>query len=81
MHSSECQVVTVRAAVGGVDLHFGVLRVDADVDGGARQVHAAHRIALARDAAVHLEELLTRVLDQPPSAGAGEARTVSPGAR
>lgn len=83
MRSSECQVVTVRAAAGGVDLHFGVLQVHADADGhaaGARQVHAAHRIALARDAAVHLEELLTRVLDRPPSAGADEAGTVRPGA-
>lgn len=83
MRSTECQVVTVRAAADQVDLHFGVLRVHDGVDGGtagAQQAHAAHRIALARDAAVHLEELLTRVLDATPARGADDTGAVAPGA-
>ena len=83
MRSTECQLVTVRAAADQVDLHFGVLRVHDGADGstaGAQQVHAAHRIGLARDAAVHLEELLTRVLDPTPPPVADEAGDVAPGA-
>lgn len=83
MRSTECQVVTVRAAVDQVDLHFGVLRVHDGEHGstaGAQQVDAAHRIGLARHAAVHLEELLTRVLDLIPPPGTDEAGAVTPGA-
>lgn len=82
MRSTECQLVTVRGAADQVDLHFGVLRVHDGEDGstaGAQQVQAAHRIALARDAAVHLEELLTRVLDAIPPRGADDTGAVAPG--
>jgi hypothetical protein len=83
MRSTACSVVAVRAAADRLDMHFGVRQVDPEGgagSAGAQRVLAAHRIGLTRDAAVHLEELLTRVLDPAARPGAGAPGTEGPAA-
>ena len=65
LRATDCDVVTTTIFNPGVELHFGV-QEPRETHVGSIGVLAAHRLRLDRGAAVHLEEVLTRVLGASP---------------
>ena len=69
LRATDCDVVMTTVCNLGVELHFGVQEPH-EVHGGNIGVLAAHRLRLNREAAAHLEEVLTRVLGATPRTAA-----------
>lgn len=74
LRTTSCDVVAATVVTQGIELHFGV-QEPREAAAGIVGTRAAHSVRLDCAAAVHLEEVLTRVLGASPRSDARPGRS------